>query len=93
MTSIGGITRSATPSVTATVWGRVEPINGRERFLAQQMTPELTHKITVRYCRGYTVTPAWQVIYDGRTFGIDAVIDREERHVYLELLCKEIVSV
>lgn len=36
----------------ATVWGSVEPLNGREYFQAMQYNPEITHQIKIRYRTG-----------------------------------------
>lgn len=74
----------------ATVWAAVEPLSGDERYAAQQVQSDLTHRVTIRYRAG--VRPQMRVMYAGRVLQIVAVIDREERHRYLELLCSEVVS-
>lgn len=83
-----------TPTVTwqdvATVWAAVEPLSGREYLLAQNVNAELTVRIRIRYRPG--VTPGMRVLYNGRVFDIQAVIDVEERHRELQLMCKEILD-
>lgn len=72
----------------ATVWASVEPIQGREYIQLQNTQSELTTRIRIRYRSG--VKPAMQVLYGTRVFDIQSVIDPEERHIELQLLCKEV---
>lgn len=74
----------------ATVWATVEPLRGSERYRAQQVQSELTHKVTMRYRPG--VKPQMRLLYGDRVLEIEAVIDVEERHRWLELLCSEVVQ-
>ena len=37
-----------------TVWGRDEPLTGAERFRAQQVNPQISRKVTLRYEAGVT---------------------------------------
>lgn len=69
----------------------VAPISGREFFDKEVINPELTHKITMRYVRN-VVTPDMRIIYDGRTFLITSIIDFQERHMELQMICKELVN-
>lgn len=36
-------------STASTRWARVEPLSGRELFQAQQVRPDISHKVTLRY--------------------------------------------
>ena len=74
----------------ATVWASVEPLRGNERYTAQQVQAELTHKVTIRYRAG--IKPQMRLVYGNRILEIEAVIDVEERHKWIELLCSEIIS-
>jgi len=78
-------------STDSTVWAAIEPLRGRELLHAQQISAEVTYKITIRYTS--TVTPDDRVVKadDSRIFEIVSVINPEERDEYLELLCKEII--
>ncbi|WP_374711533.1 phage head closure protein [Symbiobacterium terraclitae] len=73
----------------ATVWAAVEPLRGREYFAAHQVQAEVTTRIRIRYRRG--IRPEMRVLYDGRVFNILSVIDPEERHRELQLMCREVV--
>lgn len=74
----------------ATVWAAIEPLRGNERYTAQQVQSELTHKVTIRYRAG--IKPQMRILYGNRVFDIEAVIDVDERHRWLELLCSEVVA-
>lgn len=77
-------------STDTTVWGHVEPLSGQEKFEAQQVVGEVTHKITTRYYSS-GITPDMRLVYDSRTFEILSVIDVREHNRAMELLCKEMV--
>jgi len=81
----GGLTKTWT--ALATVWAAVDPLRGREYFAAQQVTAEITHKVTLRYLTG--VRPEMRVQFGDREFDIMAVINPQERNIYLELMCVE----
>ncbi len=80
----------ADPVAVATVWGRVEPLRGGERLRALQLEERVTHRVTIRHRPG--VTPAMRVRFGARLFNIRAVINRDERDRFLELLCEEGVA-
>lgn len=69
----------------------VSPLSGREFFEKEVENPELIHRIYMRYIRN-TVTPDMRILYDGRIFLINAVIDYQERHQELQLVCKELIE-
>lgn len=71
----------------ATVWARVSPLRGGERYEAQRVQANLSHKVTIRHRAG--TTPAMRILYGTRVLQITAVIDPDERHEVLELLCEE----
>jgi SPP1 family predicted phage head-tail adaptor len=71
-------------------WGCIEPLQGRELWQAQQVSPNLGHKVTLRYREGLTVK--MRVIYRERIFQIGQVKNIGERDVTLELLCAEEVT-
>jgi SPP1 family predicted phage head-tail adaptor len=74
-----------------TVRVNVAPLYGREFFDKESVNSELTHKITMRYVRNI-VTPDMRILYDGRTFSISSIIDYQEQHRELQMVCKELVS-
>jgi SPP1 family predicted phage head-tail adaptor len=69
------------------IWASIDPVRGREFFAARQFNAEVTHKVTIRYRTG--ISPQMRVEYQGRYFRIEAVIDPNERHEALELMCVE----
>lgn len=71
----------------ARVWAAVEPLSGRELFNAQQAQPLVSHRVRLRYVAG--VKSKMRVKHEGRHLNIETVIDPEERHRELELLCTE----
>ena len=75
---------------TAQVWATIRPIRGREYFNASGERAEITHTISIWY--GTTVAPRDRVVYSGRTFDIQSVINIDERNRDLELMCVEHVT-
>lgn len=71
----------------ATVWASVEPLQGRERFEAQQVQATTSHRVRMRYRSD--VKPEMRVLFGSRILHIQAVVDPQERHRELQLLCEE----
>lgn len=69
------------------VWAKVEPLRGREYFYAHQIKSEITHRVLIRF-RADVMTDM-RIIYQGRVFSIDSVIDVNGAGRYLEILCYE----
>jgi len=76
-------------TTVATIWAAVEDISGKEYFQAGAMQSEVTTRIKIRYRKG--ITHSMRVLYGSRVFQILSVIDKDERHRVIELLCKEVV--
>jgi len=79
-------------STEATVWGAVEPLNGRELFQAQQVDSQVTVRIRLRRYSG--LVPEWRIQWTDRdsatrTYNILSIIDPDERGAEHVLLCKE----
>lgn len=74
-------------STWATVYGAVEPLRGQEFFDAEQVQGELWHRVRVRYREGYTTH--MRILHLDRVLQIQAVIDVEERHREMQLMCRE----
>lgn len=73
-----------------TVWASIEPIRGSEYIQLQNTQAELSARIRMRYRPD--ITPAMRVLYQDRVFDIQSVIDINEQHTHLELMCVEKVS-
>lgn len=70
-------------------WAAIEPLTGREPVVGDQVKPEVTHTVRLRYTQN--VNPGWRVKWIdpktnlSRVFNIDSVMDRDERHKELTL--------
>lgn len=81
----------------ATVWGSVEPLQGRELFEAQQIQSRVTVRIRMRHYAGLTAAHRLCRITedtDGNvtvrgTYNIEAILDVESRGIEMEVLCTE----
>lgn len=82
----GGQTR--TWSTAATVWARVELLQGREYRQAAAAAAEMTATILIRHRSG--IHSRMRVVWDSRTFEIVSVA-ADARRSQIELICKEIV--
>lgn len=71
-------------------YGSVEPSAGRELFAAQQLFPDATHVVTMRYFAGLSVVH--RIVLDGRNLDILSINDEEERHSIQTLICREGMS-
>lgn len=65
----------------------ITPLQGRERFEAQQVRPEVTHRVIGRYVPGLTTKQRLDM--NGRKLNIAEILNPGERNVSLELLCAE----
>lgn len=74
-------------SELATVSASVIQMSGRELVNAQQVQPDATYKVNLRYLAD--VTPDDFFTFNSRKFNILNVNNKEERNIELELLAKE----
>lgn len=84
--SAGAATESWSNFATS-IWASVEPLSGREYFQAQQVASETSIRVRIRYRAG--IVPTMRVVYGSRKFEILAIIDPEERHREIQLMCSE----
>jgi len=66
----------------------VEPLGGRDFLAAQQAQVEVSTRVNIRYY-GCINGKDWRVKWGERIYWIKFVIDPEERHVELDLMCME----
>lgn len=71
----------------ANVWASIEPLTGKELFIAQQVESNVTHKITMRYLAG--ITTKHRILFGSRVFEIVSIRDEEERNKVLEIFVTE----
>jgi SPP1 family predicted phage head-tail adaptor len=74
----------------ATVWGKVEPIRGREYYQAQAVQSEVNMRFVIRF-RFLVSTAIYRVKFGVKYYTIDSVIDVDNMHHWLELMCTEVV--
>lgn len=73
----------------ATLWAAIDPVSGREFYAAEQSQSEVSHKVRCRYRAG--LDTAMRIVCGSRRFKIISIIDWEERHESLLIMCKELV--
>jgi SPP1 family predicted phage head-tail adaptor len=73
-----------------TVWGAVEPLSGREYWQAQQVAAETSIRVRLRYLAG--VEQKMRVLYGTRVLEILSIVDLDERHRELQLMCRELLA-
>lgn len=71
----------------ATTWASIEPLSGRELIAAEQVQSETTIRVRMRYLAG--VTDECRIVHGTRVLQITSAIDPQDRHVELELMCRE----
>lgn len=76
--------------VAAAVPAAIEPLSGSERFAAQQIQAQTTHRITIRYRSG--ITPKMRATWGNRTCRFEAVTNTEEANVELVILAEEVTA-
>lgn len=86
--SVGSVTETEATYHTAraAIW----PVSAKELVQNAALQGQITHKIRIRYKSG--VTPGMRVLFGARYFDIiGPPINPEERNVYLDLMCREVV--
>lgn len=74
-----------------TLWANVRPMTAHEIYVYQQLDEQLSYTITVRYKIG--ITPMMRVQYKNRVFEVRSVIDPEECHEQIVMMCQELQAV
>ncbi len=70
-----------------TRWAAIEPLSGREAYLAAQQQSNVTHKVTLRYV---PVSPLYRVVFGSRIFYIESVLrEPGDRPIYTVLSVRE----
>ena len=72
---------------TYSVWAAIEPLQGREYIAAMMVRAERTVRITMRYLPGIDST--MRVVYLGRVFAIQSIINPGEANRELQLMTLE----
>ncbi len=88
----GGWTTSG-QTVIYTTWASIEALSAMEKFAAHEFVSQVTHQVIIRHPRGALVpgiNAGMQVLFNGRTFQIEGVLNPDERKKMLMLMCIEI---
>lgn len=75
-------------SNTMSLYASVEPLTGREYWLAASTESQNSLKITVRYKKG--ISSDMRLVYNAKNYDIKSVIDPNEAHKELVLMCVEV---
>ena len=70
----------------ADVWASIEPLQGREFLAAMALQSQTTVRIRMRYRPD--VTSQMRVLWGGRFYEIESVIEPQSRRHALQLMCK-----
>ena len=76
-------------STVDTVWAAIWPTSASEHKKAASPTMVASHQVRIRYYAG--LSAAWRLKLGSRYFSIVSIIDKEERHVQMDLLCNEVL--
>jgi SPP1 family predicted phage head-tail adaptor len=87
--SSGSWADSWADDTNGSMWAAVEPLSGRELFLAQQVNSDVTHKITMRYKSG--LSPQKRIRFAQRFFNIITVMNIGEIGYQMQVMAKEIL--
>lgn len=72
-----------------TVWAAVEPMRGAEAITAQEQKGQAWFKITIRYNAAVLITD--RIVHRGRVFEVNYGPDFQERNIFQELTCTEVI--
>jgi len=73
----------------ATVWADIAPVSGREIYTAGHLEGHITHKVTLRWRADLSITSDMRLLYNSRSFNIQAVINQDETNQYVIVLATE----
>lgn len=71
----------------AHIWAAIWPVSASEQVQDAQTVMTISHRIRIRYRSD--VRSSWKIKYGDRYFTIVGLIDPNEKHALLDLLCKE----
>ena len=77
-------------STDETVWAALEPISGTERDIGEGLAGIVSHRVLMRYTAN--ATPKKRLKYGARIFGIESVLNHDEKNAHLRIFCKEQVD-
>jgi len=87
--SMGGSTESTPASATATVWARVEPMQGSRQLQYAQITGMQGYAFTFPYRSDVTIDYTNYLVFGTRKFQITSILDTDEANKELIILAYE----
>lgn len=69
------------------IWASIDPVTGKEPFLAQEHLSVVSHKVRIRYRAG--ITAAMRISFRSQYYDIKAVLNWGTRDKELLLLCEQ----
>lgn len=85
---MGGFTRAW--ATAATIRAAIWPTSAVEQKRADAPTMAVTHTIRIRSYSG--MSASWRVKFGTRYFSIVSIIDKDEKRVQMDLLCREVMA-
>ena len=86
----GGFTEAWTADPVGGVWAMVKPMSGSERWFAERVTPGNRYRFVIRFKGDGNDAPYYsaadRIVYKGRTYGIESVVDIEDEQRFLEII-------
>ena len=83
---MGGITETditVASSIPAAIW----PTSAKDITAMNSTTMIISHRVRIRYRS--VLRSSWRLKFGGRYFAIVSIIDPNEEHKFLDLMCKE----
>ena len=68
------------------VYAEIRPLRGKEYLESVQLEHRISYKLTIRYT---DIDETDYILYQNKWFDIESVIDVENRHRDIELMCNE----
>jgi SPP1 family predicted phage head-tail adaptor len=65
----------------------ISPVRGDEKYMSAEKHAEVSHSISMRYID--SISPKDRIVYGGRVFDIEAVLNLGERNRQLKILARE----
>lgn len=83
--------RTTTWTDVADIFAQIDPLSGREEYLAAQRQASTTHRIKIRYSSEIAAIDAsWRFLWGARVFTIDEPPRNVgEKNDHLEMMCTE----
>lgn len=89
----GGFTDTWAADPPGGVWAMTKAVGGSERWFAERVTPGNRYRFVIRFRDDGNGAPYYsaadRIVYNGRTYGIESVVDMEDERRYIEITAVE----